>query len=76
MQPNKIILYFTGAIKQVLKIICESETINIFLYVQKIIPKINEIKIVYIKYISISLNCKEFLIAHIGICQVDQTIPV
>ena len=32
MHINKITLYFTGAIKQVLKIICDNETINIFLY--------------------------------------------
>ena len=49
MHPNKIILYFTGAIKQILKIICDNETINIFLYLQKSIPKINATKIVHIK---------------------------
>lgn len=42
---------------------------------QKIIPKINEIMTVYMKYMIISLNLKEFLIAHMGICQIDQTKP-
>ena len=75
MNVNIITLYFTGAIKQVLKIICDNETINMFLYLQKNIPKISEIKIVHIAYISISLNPKEFLTAHIGICHITQIIP-
>ena len=29
---NKITLYFIGVIKQVLKIVCDNETINILLY--------------------------------------------
>ena len=39
MHINKITLYFTGDIKQVLKIICDNETINILLYLKKSIPK-------------------------------------
>lgn len=54
---------------------CASETVNIFLYSQKIIPKINEIMTVYMKYIITSLNPKEFLITHMGICQTAQTKP-
>ena len=75
MHINKITLYFTGAIKQVLKIICDNETINILLYLKKSIPKISEIKIVHIAYISISLNSSEFLTAHMGICHITQIIP-
>lgn len=75
MQINKITLYFIGAIKQVLKIICDNETINILLYLKKSIPKISEIKIVHIAYISISLNSNEFLTAHMGMCHITQVIP-
>lgn len=32
MHINKITLYFIGAIKHVLKIMCDNETINILLY--------------------------------------------
>ena len=32
MNANKITLYFIGVIKQVLKIICDNVTINMFLY--------------------------------------------
>ena len=32
IDANKITLYFIGVIKQVLKIVCDNETINILLY--------------------------------------------
>jgi len=33
IDANKITLYFIGVIKQVLKIVCDNETINILLYI-------------------------------------------